>query len=332
MEWLYEQLKKNNEEWEPIYAMNSTMNWMKALAFEITQEHGKTEQEQVQACRNIFKDITGCKNKPELDIVFGPLFHSLIFTESIQSVWYMDKNARPWMFASEIVKWYYAVYNSFKSILAAFNGQETSTHSSMIKALNGGTLRKNLPYPFNMVATKGKNEEYITTFEGKINFNRQKNVLREAFKKDRDLAKSMILEYLNGTSKYEVERIKNKILENATYKDFRTKQAREERDKKLPKEMNFLTCAFRYRGKANYRDSVFLAYGKDDKRLDREYLRSLLVVAKFSFICALVYAEKRLGKKTVKIFLEDVQRNFRGKDIAKQEELFWGNICNIYLK
>jgi hypothetical protein len=330
MSWLYEQLKVNNAEWESMFALNSTMNWMKALAYEITQEYGKTEEEQVKACRNIFANVTPCKNKPELDIVFGPLFHSLVFVESIQSVNCMEE-ARPWMFASEIVKWYYSVYNSFKTILAAFSGKETDTHAAMIKALNAGNLRKSLPYPFNMLAKWEKNEEYSIVFENTPMFNRQKNVLREAFRADRHLAKSMILEYLSGTTKYETERVKKEILKHVSYTDFRTKVAKQDRDKRLAKELNFLTCAFRYRGKANYRDSVFLAYGNDDKRLDREYLKSLQVVAKFSFICALVYTEKRIGKKTMITFLQDIKDNFRGKNIAKEDELFWKKICDIYL-
>lgn len=211
MQWLYEEIKKNNMEWQPIWAMNSTMNWIKAIAFEITEEHGASVELQLQSCNTIFKDIVPCKNKPSLDIIFGPLFHSLTFVESIQTVSCMN-GARPWMFSSEIVKWYYSVYNAFKAILAAFNGQETDTHSSMIKALNGGNLRRCLPYPFNMIATWRENEKYDIKFEGNNTFIRQKDVLIKSFQKDRDLAKSMILEYLSGTCKYEADRVKKEIL------------------------------------------------------------------------------------------------------------------------
>ena len=37
--WLYDLIKVEQPDWEPMMAMQSTVNWIRALAFEIEQEH-----------------------------------------------------------------------------------------------------------------------------------------------------------------------------------------------------------------------------------------------------------------------------------------------------
>ena len=50
--------------------------------------------------------------------------------------------------------------------------------------------------------------------------------------------------------------------------------------------INFLTQSYRYRGKANYRDSVYLSYGEDNSNLLNILLKDLELVSKkfFSYV------------------------------------------------
>jgi hypothetical protein len=322
-QWLYEQMLLEKPTWKPDFALQSTLNWAKSLSFEISEEHGGSPREQIDSCRLWFTQrIKNRSGKIPLSPIFGPLFHSLTFSVSLVSL--KEHGAcGPWMFPGAVVLWYYAIYNAFKSILAAYDNRETHTHNQMIKSLIGNDIRPKLPHPFNMVAHHSSAEEYDVTLPNYTNAKKYK--LAQNFDYTRPTAQGMLLSYLSGTASWQVEKVKEKLLKNRNFQfgNFRSNGARKIRDKCLPPEVNFLNCAFRYRGKANYRDSMFLAYGHDDMRLDPEFISDLINSSRFAFICGLVYAESRIGIRNVNDFLEDVNRNFRGQPQATAQEKFW---------
>lgn len=321
--WLYEKLKIERPEIEPMFSLQSSVNWIKSLSFEINEEHGLTVLDQFNSCRNVFGTVSRRNGAVPLAPIFSPLFHSLTYTVSLISL--AERNATgPWMFSSGVITWYYAVYNAFKSLLASLDGRETETHSLLIRSLNGQGLRRNLPHPFNVVATRTNGEDYAITFPHYPATNRVD--IAQAFDNQRQTARGMIWTYLNGTAKWEVEKIKERLIAEGKALNFRTKVARDLRDRRLPAEINFMNCAFRYRGKANYRDSIFIAYGQDNNRLNPDYISNLMVVARFAFLCALAYAEKRVGRKSVQEFLDDLNLHFRGQNQATVAEKFWTGI------
>src|SRR3546814_14320217 len=77
-----------------------------------------------------------------------------------------------------------------------------------------------------------------------------------------------IAEYLSGTAKWEQWNCQERIKAEAAFKDlgvdnFRSGPAKAMRDAAYRRRsIAFLQQASRYRGKANYRDAIFLAYGK----------------------------------------------------------------------
>jgi hypothetical protein len=136
----------------------------------------------------------------------------------------------------------------------------------------------------------------------------------------------MLLSYLSGTARWEVRRVKERLIADGQVDNFRKKAAREIRNRFLPAKVNFLNCAFRYRGKANYRDSLFLAYGPEDSSIDSSFVSCLSNIAKFAFLCGLAYAERRVGRRVVNEFLSDVRDNFRGRAVATDRERFYENL------
>ncbi|MEH2749546.1 hypothetical protein QE238_31000, partial [Klebsiella pneumoniae] len=94
--------------------------------------------------------------------------------------------------------------------------------------------------------------------------------------------------------------------------NFRTKAAREVRDHALEKgQVNFLIQAFRYRGKANYRDSIFLSYGDNNEAIIEEFIQDLYDVA-IGFIRATShYCSRRVERGTWAEFVEDISDNSR---------------------
>ena len=320
--WLYENVIVENDERAPQFALFSTTNWMKALSFEINNEHGNNSLEQFESCRKIFNENVVTKGAQlPLAAIYEPLFHSLLFCTTLISM-NRSLGANIWTYPSAIISWYYSYYNGFRSILCANNQRVDETHTAVIKALNS-SVRAKLPHPFNLVAVYDKDESYKLMLPNYPES--QSSRLARDFDETRETAREMIVGYLNGTVKYEIDKTKKLILadKNVSFTDFRTKAAKELRNKRLQHEINFMHCAFRYRGKANYRDAIFMAYGQKDLLVDTPFLCNLANTARFSFICALAYVEKLIGKKTTKAFLDDLKVNLRGGTSASSEELFW---------
>lgn len=252
-QWLYQLIQTSDSKWNPQFSYPSAINWIQALSFEIVQEHGASAIEQFTACRNLFTPtITPRHKNTSLAPVFASLFHSLTFSVSLTSLVEIQ-TCKPWMFTSAIVTWYYGVYNAFKAILAAHDGRQTETHAAMQKALFDPDIRAKLPHPFNMIATYQSKEIYSCELP---NFADAKNAnLVESFAYTRAQAQGMLLSYLKGTADWELGHHKHRLQDKHKLTSFRTKDAQSLRDQHLAKnlpEVNFLHCAFRYRGKAEW--------------------------------------------------------------------------------
>lgn len=123
--------------------------------------------------------------------------------------------------------------------------------------------------------------------------------------------------YLSGTSEYLREKEEGKIRHSGDFKalgvnNFRTKKAQEVRDKKLcGGQVNFLLQALRYRGKANYRDSIYLSYGSNLTQDISQLLKDLFVVGRAFFMMASTYVSRRVDSKVWKCFVGDLETNCR---------------------
>lgn len=324
--WLHDLAKQEKPNWEPMMAMQSSVNWMRALSFEITQEHGTTAAEQLSSCQTHFGEAVQRRRlETQPANVWGPLFHSFTFCMALSSL--CEKaTTSPWMLPSGIVMNYYASYNAALAILAAQNDFRGDTHSKAINSLN--SVRKLLPHPLDMVANRVKGETYTPVLPRYPDASRSD--LTTSFGGTREDAQGKILSYIKGTADWRAGEIKDKLKRDKKIDSFRTKANQEIRDKSLPDEINYLNCAFRYRGKANYRDSIFLAYGEKHSWLGPQFVDDLRTVAVFCSACALTYAGRRLGHEHVRHFLTDVGDHLRGSEDAAGRELFWKDFISYY--
>lgn len=336
-QWLYQQIQQENQldnkKWNPEFSLPSTLNWMQALSLEIAQEHGSTPTAQFTSCQSRFAtSVTHLGRKTALAPIFGPLFHSLTFAIILTSM-VETQTCRPWTFPSAIISWYYAMYNAFRSIVGASSGKKApETHAGLQNCLLGPNIRPKLPYPFDMVAMYERNEDYrielpsypaVTT-----------TPLEQVFTKSRPQAQGMLFAYLKGTATWEVGKKKEELKKQHKLPNFRSKEAQDKRNDQLQKnlrEINFLHCAFRYRGKSNYRDNIFLAYGHNDSRISLDFLEALETTARFAFLCGLAYSERRIGKSHTNDFLVDVFHHFRGQANASPREKVWDALLSELL-
>ncbi|MGM7317808.1 hypothetical protein [Idiomarina sp. ST10R2A5] len=216
---------------------------------------------------------------------------------------------------SAIVSWYYSVYFAASAMVAASSGSIQETHTATAKVWQADIAeRKLIPYPFDLylsslvtTAAEAEISEYRGTNDYDLNHRAH----------DPDMAHGAIVSYLKGTHKYKKWEAEERIKTSKEFKalnvdNFRKKVARELRDKTLDKgQVNFLIQAFRYRGKSNYRDSIFLSYGDNNEGTIDQFIEDLNDVA-FGFLrAASRYCSKRVERGTWARFVEDIEDNTR---------------------
>jgi hypothetical protein len=214
-----------------------------------------------------------------------------------------------------IVSWYYAIYYSSKAMIAAASAADPQTHSKTAIIWQADIVNKRLAIgPFQLslksvIATLVESE--IATLRG----NNPYDLSTTPF----DLASAWgaIISYLSGTADYERWRTEQRVHDSTEFKrygfkDFRRKAAKELRDRALSREpVNFLTQAFRYRGKANYRDSIYLSYGDNRSSSMKTFITDLdTVTAKFNFM-ACHYIGRRTESGSWSSFATDIATNAR---------------------
>lgn len=216
---------------------------------------------------------------------------------------------------SAIVAWYYATYYAAKAMLAASSGTDPQTHASAAKVwqaeiVTGGLVKS--PFDLSITDITPKNVRQVMAVLRGANthdLNTQPT--------DEDMANGALYSYLKGTAEYEQWRLEKMVEKSPEFKQsdftsFRSKAAKALRDSRLkPAHVNYLIQAFRYRGKANYRDAIYLSYGRDDMERLRQYVSDLAVVAGAFALMAAHYASKRVIKNDWAEFSADLEEHAR---------------------
>jgi hypothetical protein len=108
--------------------------------------------------------------------------------------------------------------------------------------------------------------------------------------------------YLSGSAKWHVWKTTEDVRKFSEFKtlgvsDFRTKAARTLRDARLSqRSMGFVHQASRYRGKANYREALFLAYGKSTEATLKDFVADQAFVLRAFLAMAGAFSARKLGK------------------------------------
>lgn len=308
--WLLNRLFDAGDQAEPRFAFQGTVNWMHALAVVIN--NGACSDHKLNM---LYANINRRPVNIAADtIVFENMhmsFHNLAALTSMNA----QIEHKYDICRSAIVAWYYAIYFSASAMIAASSGSKQETHTATAKVWQADIAEKNLiPYPFNLFLSSLVTD----TAENELAIYRGTNIhdLNEYAQND-DVAHGAIVSYLKGTLSYKKWETEEKVKSSKEFKalgvdNFRTKNARQVRDAALVKgQVNFLIQAFRYRGKANYRDSIFLSYGDNYQDTIDKFIQDLHDVA-FGFLrAASKYCSIRVEKGTWAEFVTDIEQNSR---------------------
>ena len=306
-QWILETYKNNFPDQK--YAFLGTVNWMKALGIYI--KHSDFESQVNKAYLNVQR----IKANKEIDLmVFENLLMAYHNHASLSSLAKSDLS-RYDISRTAIISWYYSVYFAGSAMIAALLGQNYETHTKTADIWLKNMIPSSLilpPFDFHLKSTVTKDvEESITELRSGNNYTVQQ------IPYTMDQAKGAILSYLKGSAGFERSKVEQRLLATKEFKDldlsnFRKKIAQEKRDKQLKKNgVSFLHQAFRYRGKVNYRDSIFLTYG-EDKTVDIEQLiQDLEIVSNGFHKMCVSYIKARISKESWELFENDLNRNTR---------------------
>jgi hypothetical protein len=306
--WLLSRLFTHADQPAPRFAFLGTVNWMRSLAILADSKFTHLQLQQ------FYLLVQRRQSNGQADALayecLTMSMHNVSALDSLKAI----NNPYP-IVRTAIVAWYYATYYAAKAMLAASSGTNSQTHASAAKAWQAEIVTGDLvKSPFNLSITgiaPSNVRQVIDVLRGGNTHDLNTKPMNE------DMAYGAILSYLKGTAEYERWRLDEMIKKSREYKQggftsFRSNAARELRDAKLnPAHVNYLAQAFRYRGKANYRDAIYLSYGQDDSERLREFVSDLAYVARAFSVMAAHYTSKRVIKNDWAAFSEDLKEHAR---------------------
>jgi hypothetical protein len=292
---------------DPQFALPSTVNWMRALVVLIEDKgvnfNAATQFYQQQGKRSMDALVE--------NTVLEQLFLGLHHLSALEKM----KNDAPCADYARIgiLAWYYGIANAASAMTAAQNGSFQEDHAGTAKIWDADIAARGLAMePFNwrvssLIETAYKAE--VQAYRAGSSGNLQATPYTAAD------ALGAAAGYLSGSAKWYAWKATEEVRKSKDYKnlgvsDFRTKAARGLRDARLlPRTMGFVHQASRYRGKANYREALFLAYGKSTETTLQGFVADQAAVLRSFLAMAGAFASRKLGKALWAELVADVDAN-----------------------
>lgn len=289
---------------DALFALPSTVNWMRSLAILVKEQSldfGSACSFYQTTQRRAFSDEA-------INTICEQLLFALHQLASLGAMTFATNCAD--VARTGIMAWYYGVYGSASAMIAAADGSFTETHAATANQWDRQLVVPGLVMPpfadriSSLIASTSEAELLPIRQRGQHPLSKKPTNSTEAM--------GCCAEYLSGTVKWERWNVEERVRESRDFKalgvaDFRTKVAKGLRDAGYARRsVSFLHQASRYRGKANYRDAIYLAYGTSVASQLDGYSNDLHDVL-WAFACmAGAYARARLGRELWEEFVSDL--------------------------
>jgi len=291
---------------DPQFALPSTINWMHALALLVTANRIDFDT----ACRFYSASARREFTPHEENTIFEQLFFALHQLAALEAFRTFPRRAD--VARVGIVTWYYGVYYAASAMVAAQDGSVQDDHTGTANAWDRHFAARSMAMPPFAFRLSSVLEADVKAQIAQLRDNSQFD-LKSPASNARD-ALGACCAYLSGTAGWYRDKISDDLRSSKEFKalevpDFRTKRAQELRNARFTKRaLGFLHQAVRYRGKANYREALFLGYGSGVETLLRTYLDDLAVVLAGFLTMAGAMVSKRLGNQPWTEFVADVEK------------------------
>ena len=306
---------------DPTYSLPSTVNWMRGLAMRIVEENID-----VNYCNNFYNGVqrNNSFSDHEINSILEQLLFSLHQCSALRSL-NLSPNKSD-VSRIGIITWYYGIYAAASAMLFAKMGSCPDNHTSTANSWDNAIAKHGLiSHPFDFRVTTLVEKDSSAELKALLEF--PKINIGTTTPKNPEEAHSACHAYLSGSvgwwRGYAEEKIKNQPNFKALgVNNFRSQAARGLRDVNLSKKtVCFLHQAFRYRGKANYRESLFLGYGNGTEQYVTDYISDLSFVLEAFVRQAGIFCSKRINKKKWEDFLEDLANN---RSFTLSPDDIWG--------
>jgi hypothetical protein len=211
-----------------------------------------------------------------------------------------------------VMTWYYGIYCAASAMIAAQDGSLQDDHAGTARQWDHQIAKPGLiPRPFdlrlNTMLKKDADAEIALMRNGStFTVNNRPTDVKDAI--------GACASYLSGTRAFRECQIAEGLivgdLRKLNLSNFRSKEARELRDSRLQgKSVGFLHQAFRYRGKANYRDALFLTYEAQVGAVLNGFITDTAVVLKAFLIAAGAFCFRRVTAADWREFIDDLNEH-----------------------
>lgn len=306
--WILNRFFDGDDQSKPGFAFQGTINWMRALAILVVNPLFTDPELSRHYAPVSRRDV----NEAADTLVFEKILMAFANVAALKSI-NTDITHHYDIVRAAIISWYYSIYFTCEAMVAAASGSNPETHSKTIKQWHHDIVIRDLTVmPFSLhldSVVPGDVERDIARIRGTNAYD------LNTFPENEEAARGAAFSYLKGTAEYEREWNEEKIRKSREFRalgvnNFRTRAARDLRDRKLrDNKVNFLVQAYRFRGKANYRDSLFLSYGDDRSSRLVEFCQDLFTVAKAFMRMAALYLSRRVERGTWERFVDDFENN-----------------------
>ena len=287
---------------DPEYSLPGTLHWMHALAILVNEE-----KIDASSMKTLYASIdNGNRSDQEINTSFEQLLMSLHHLASLKAMGLLSKRidtAR-----SAIVTWYYGIFHAASAMIAAQVGSFQNNHAGTANSWDSQFSARNLvPTPFSYRLTTLVKKDV----EEQIKCLRETNLFDlKNQPKNPNEAIGACITYLQGSANWRREHIEQDVKRENKLINFRTKKAQQIRDARLAdKCFGFVHQAYRYRGKANYREALFISYGNHIELSLIDFYSDLSGVLE-GFLCmAGAFCARRIGKELWNIFQDDIESN-----------------------
>jgi hypothetical protein len=292
---------------DPRFALPSTVNWMRALSLLVDAKAVNYDSAKK------FYASQGKRSMHPLveNTVLEQLFLGLHHVSALEKM----KNAETAADFSRIgiLAWYYGIANAASAMTAAQNGSFQEDHAGTANMWDRDIAARGFAMePFNLRVSS----LVEATFSSEVQTYRGASV-GDLLSPPASTSEALgaAVSYLSGCAQWYAWKTTEDVRRSSEYKtlgvsNFRKKAARELRDARLSRRtMGFVHQAARYRGKANYREALFLAYGKNTERVLKDFVAAQTSVLRAFLAMAGAFSAKKLGNSLWQEFLADVDAN-----------------------
>lgn len=289
---------------DPQFALPSTVNWMHALRI-LAEDQCINFRTAVSFYADVGKRSMDVRvENTVLEQIFLGLHH-LSALDQFRGGRTVADYARVGVLA-----WYYGIANAASAMTAAQSGSFQEDHAGTARLWDEQIASRGLAMaPFSWRVSSLLERTYKKEVDALRNASSGKLQTRPLTKSD---ALGAAAGYLSGSAKWyawkaEVDLKRHREFKNLKVNNFRSKPARTLRDQWLErKPIGFVHQAARYRGKANYREALFLAYGSGTETILSGFVEDMHEVLRAFLAMAGGFASRKLGKDLWSEFVADI--------------------------